>query len=162
MNRCKRRRKQHQQGTLGGWLIIVLILLGVSSIELLLRTSLLWHGVTTQGVITDVGTFSCGDQGTLPGEAFSVRFTDRTGQVHTSTFQSCDWGSPNDYAAPSNTSPGSSITIVYLPDDPTTIAPSNGLNTTIQFHLFFVVSFSLIALVLLPLWIRKQSRNHQK
>ena len=142
---------RRKQLPLGGWLIVVLIALGHIVLRLQPSTSLLWHGVITQGVIAGVKTVSCGSR--REGQGFSARFTDQTGQAHTSTFRSCDYGEPI------NTSPGSSITIVYLPDDPTTIARSGGLLFSVWTRLIFTILFGLLTLILLPLWIRKQIRK---
>ena len=49
---------------LGGWLIIALLLLGAFAIITLPKLSLLWQGVTTQGVTTDERLGTCGKHGT--------------------------------------------------------------------------------------------------
>jgi flagellar biosynthesis/type III secretory pathway M-ring protein FliF/YscJ len=134
---------------LGGWLLLVLSFLGFSAIGLQSSTNLLWHGIAAQGVITNSEAIKCGKYET--GNAFSVQFTDQTGQAHTSTISQCTY---NDFTA----SPGDSVTIVYLPNDPTQIAPSNGLPAHIQFDGFMSILLGLITLILLPLWIRKRIR----
>ena len=141
---------RRRQLPLGGWLIGVLIALGFFVLRMLSSTSLLWHGVTTQGVITGVGTVSCGRSGTV--QEFSVQFTDHTGQVDISTISQCEYSN-------FNASPRASVTIVYLPDDPTEIAPPDGLLANVQFELFISILLGLIMLILLPLWIRKRSRK---
>lgn len=94
---------------LGGWLIVVLIALGYFALRMLSSTSLLWHGVTTKGVITSVGTESCGRSST--GPVYSIQFTDQTGQTQISPISHCTY---NDFTA----SPRDSITIVHLPMTP--------------------------------------------
>ena len=135
--------------TLGGWLILALFVLGVSAYWLSLRTNLLWHGVTTRGVIVNEQATNCGKSGTK--NIFSVQFTDQTSQAHTSTISQCDYDL--------NASPGDSVTIVYLPDDPTTIAPPDGLLANVQGDLILTILSGLITLILLPLWIRKRIRK---
>ncbi len=141
---------RRKQLTLGGWLIVVLIALGYFALGMLSSTSLLWHGVTTKGVITSVGTGSCGRSST--GPVYSVQFTDQTGQTQTSTISQCTY---NDFTA----SPGDSVTIVYLPDYPTQIAPPNGLLANVQLDVFMSILLGLITLILLPLWISKRIRK---
>jgi Protein of unknown function (DUF3592) len=136
--------------TLGGWLLIALVFLSGFGIKLLSSTSLLWHGVTTHGVITSVGTESCGKSST--GPVYSVQFTDQTGLTQSSTISQCTY---SDFTA----SPGDSVSIVYLPDDPTQIAPPNGLLAHVQLDVFMSIFLGLITLILLPLWIRKRIRN---
>ena len=136
--------------TLGGWLLIALVFLSIFGIRLLSRTSLLWHGVTTHGVITSVGTESCGKSGT--GPVYSVQFTDQTGLTQSSTISHCTY---SDFSA----SPGDSVSIVYLPDDPTQIAPPKGLLAHVQLDVFMSILLGLITLILLPLWIRKLIRT---
>ena len=139
-----------KQLPLGGWLIVLLIVLGFYTLRMLSSTSLLWLGVTTKGVITSVATQSCGRSGTLL--VYSVQFTDQTGQTQTSTISQCDYSG---FTA----SPGDSVTIVYLPDDPTQIAPPNGLLANVQLDVFMYVLLGLITLILLLLWIRKRNRK---
>ena len=57
--------------TLGGWLIVVLITLGYSALRMLPSTSLLWHGVTTRGVIVAEQGITCGRPQT-ERQSFSV------------------------------------------------------------------------------------------
>lgn len=132
---------------LGGCLLIVLFFLIIGVAALLSSTNLLSHGVTTQGVITNQGTVGCGRSGTKL--EFWVQFTDQTGQVHTSTISQCDYSG-------FNASPGDSVAIVYLPDDPTTIAPPDGLMGNVQVGLGTTIFLGIITLILLPLWIRKR------
>ena len=134
---------------LGGWLLLVLLVLGILAIRLLSGTNLLWHGVAAQGVIVNEQATSCGRSGTK--NIFSVQFTDQTGQAHTSTISQCDYDL--------NASPGDSVTIVYLSDDPTTIAPPDGLLANVRGNLILTILSGLITLVLLPLWIRKRIRK---
>ena len=141
-----------KQPTLGGWLLLALLGLGIFATYLILDTSLFWRGVTTQGVITDVATVNCMRRSGGMGQEFSVQFTDRAGQVHTSTISQCDYSG-------FNASAGNSVVIVYLPDDPTMIAPPDGLLTHVQFDLIVTILCGLITLILLPLWIRKRIRK---
>jgi hypothetical protein len=136
--------------SLGGWLLLVLLILGISAIRLLSDTNLLWHGVVTQGVIVNEQAISCWRSGTK--NIFSIQFTDLTGQVSTSTISQCDYSG-------FHASSGDSITIVYLPDDPTTIAPPDGLHANVQGNLIATILCGLITLILLPLWIRKRIRK---
>ncbi|SRR6266567_5154016 len=143
---------RRKRPTLGGWLLFALIGIGFCALELLSQTNLLWHGITTQGVITGVGTVSCGGKHPSRRQAFSVQFTDRTGLTYISTISQCDYGG-------FNASPGESVTIVYLPNAPTTIAPPDGLLTSVQFYLLGTILSGLITLLLLPFWIRKRIRK---
>ena len=63
--------------SLGGWLLAAFLACGYFTISLLSSTTLLWQGVTTKGVITLVGTESCGRSRT--GAVYSIQFTDQTG-----------------------------------------------------------------------------------
>ena len=137
------------QITLGYWLLACLLILGFFVILLLSNTNLLRNGVTTQGVIVNYQAIYCGKSGTK--NIFSVRFTDQTGQAHTSTISQCDNSDFNAY-------PGTSVTIVYLPDDPTMIATPDGLLYKVRFDLIGIILCGLITLILLPLWIRKRIR----
>jgi hypothetical protein len=142
-----------KRSTLGGWLLFALIGIGFCALKLLPQTNLFWHGITTQGVITGVGTVYCGGWHPMTSqEKFSVQFTDRTGQGYTSTISQCDYEG-------FNASPGNSVAIVYLPDNPTEIAPPDGLLTNVQLYLFGTILYGLITLLLLPFWIRKQIRT---
>jgi len=141
--------------SLGCWLILVLISLGVFACLTLLvglpEISLLWrHGVTTQGVITDESFGGCGRHGS--GDFISVQFTDQTGQVHTSSFDNCSYSFPNP-------SYGGSITIVYSPDNPTVIAPSGRFPIDAFFIVSMTILMGLLTLILLPRWIRKRARK---
>jgi Protein of unknown function (DUF3592) len=139
-----------KQLTLSGGLLLFLFALGIFAIQLLSDTSLLWHGVTTQGVIVDEQATSCWKRGTK--NILSVAFTDQTGLVHTRTISQCDYEG-------FNASPGDSVTIVYLPNDPTVFAPPDGLLDHIQVDLILTILLGLITLFLLPLWIREQIRK---
>ena len=98
---------------LGCALLFFLFVRGFVARELLSLTSLLWHGVTTQGVITDEEGRNGGKHW---GQNLSAQCPDQTGQAYTSTFSRCAYG------VSSATSPGSSLTIVYASDNPTTTA----------------------------------------
>jgi hypothetical protein len=136
--------------TLGGWLLLVFLLLGYCAVALLSSTFLLWHGVPTQGVIFNVQTFGCGSRsGSGSKKLFTVQFTDRSGQAHSSTIDQCTYSN-------FNASPGDTVTIVYLPNDPITIAPPGELLANAQFELIGTILSGLITLILLPLWIRKR------
>jgi len=138
--------------TSGGWLLLVLLILGAFAIALLQDTYQLWHGVTARGVITGVGTVDCGNYKHHDQElTYSVRFIDQTGQAHTSTISQCD--------SSLNASPGDSVTIVYLPDDPTTIMLPDIPLTNVRIDLSAIIFCGLITLLLLPLWIRKRIRQ---
>jgi Protein of unknown function (DUF3592) len=138
--------------TLGGWLLLTLSAFGLFLYWLLLSTTLLRQGVTTQGVITGVGTVNCGGKTSRWRQKFSVEFIDRTGQGYTSTISQCHY-------AGFNASPGDSVAIVYLPDNPTEIAPPDGLMSNVQNDLNGTILSGLITLILLPLWIRKRIRR---
>ncbi len=133
--------------TLGGWLVLVLVLFCVSLYGLLSRTNLLWHGVTTRGVIVAEQGITCGRSHTKQ-QNFSVQFTDQAGQTRVGTISQCDYDL--------NASPGDSVAIVYLPNDPTEIAPPDSLIANVQGNLIFTILSGLITLILLPLWIRKR------
>ena len=78
-----------------------------------------------------------------------MQFTDRTEHGYTSTISQCRY-------AGFDASPGDSVTIVYLPDHPTEIAPPDGLVSNVQNDLNGTILCGLITLILLPLWIRKR------
>src|SRR5215472_4974230 len=88
-------------------LLLLLLLLGISAIELLVSTSLLWWGVAGQAVITGVVSVVCSKSSDR--HLFSLQFTDRTGRGYTGTISQCDYET---FTA----SPGDSVAIVYLPD----------------------------------------------
>jgi uncharacterized protein DUF3592 len=136
--------------TLGGLLLLLLFLLGFTALSIPLSLNPLWHGVKTQGVITGVGKAICSLKST--GQVFSVQFTDQTGQVHTSTISQCDYGG-------FNASPGSSVSIVYLPNDPSVIYPPDELMSHFQSGLTVSILLGIITLFLLPLWITKRIRK---
>ena len=137
----------HKWPTLGGWLIITLFAIGLSAYGLQFQSNLLWHGVAAQGVVTDVETVSCGRSGT--GQVFSIQFTDRAGQAHTSTISRCDY-------ANFNASLGDSVAIVYLPNDPTVIAPPGEPILNTRVFLILTILLILTELVLLGVWIRRR------
>jgi hypothetical protein len=83
------------------------------------------------------------------GQEFSVRFTDQTGRVHTSTIKQCVFSS---FTA----SVGDSVAIVYLPDDPTVITQPYGLISNVWGELSGTILCGFITLILLSLWIRKR------
>ena len=135
--------------TLGGWLLIALIAFVLSLFMLLSSTSLLWYGITTQGVIVGENTARCGKYGGVRN-GFTVQFTDRTGQVHVSGISQCDYPG-------FNASPGDSVTIVYVPGDPRIAPPDpDVLIASVQNWLSLTILTGLLTLILLPLWIRKQ------
>lgn len=135
---------------LGGWLIVVLIASGYYALRMLSSTTLLWYGVAAQGVIVNEQGIRCGKSSS--GQEFSVQFTDQTtGLAATSTISQCDY---SDF----NASPGDKVAIVYLPDDPSQIAPPDGLLANVKFFLIMSILCGLITLILLPLWIRKRIR----
>lgn len=141
---------RRKQLTLGGWLLIVFLILGIFAYRLLSSTNLLWHGVATKGIIVTEQPISCGKSGMR--NIFSIQFTTQTGQAHTSSISQCDF-------ADFNASPGDSVSIVYLPDDPTTIAPPDGLLTSVRGDLIATILSGLLTLILLPFWIRKRIRK---
>lgn len=136
---------------LGGWLLLALTAFGLFLYTLLSNTNLLRQGVTTQAVITAVRPVKCGGKTPYWGQKFSVQFTDRTGQGYSSTISQCLY-------AGFNASLGDSVTIVYLPDNPTELAPPDGLVSNVQNDLNGTILFGLITLLLLPFWIRKIRR----
>jgi Protein of unknown function (DUF3592) len=138
--------------SLGGWLLITLFAFGLFLYWLLLGTTLLRQGVTTQGVITGAEAVNCGGKTSRWRQKFSVEFTDRIGQGYTSTISQCHYEGFNAF-------PGDSVAIVYLPDNPTEIAPPDGLVSTVQNDLNGTILCGLITLILLPLWIRKRIRK---
>ena len=140
---------RRRQLPLGGWLLFAILGFVVSIYVLLSGTDLLWHGVTTRGVIVAEQSVTCGRSQTEQ-KNFSVQFTDQEGQTEVSTISQCSY----DLSA----SPGESVTIVYLPNDPTVIAPPNGLIGNIQSGLSFIIILGLITPILLALWIRKRIR----
>lgn len=136
--------------TLGFWLIIFLGVLGFFALELLFNTFLLWHGVTVQGVITDERSTICKTFGSE--KIFSVWFYDQAGRSYHGTISQCDY-------IGFNASPGDWVTLVYLPESPTTIAPPDELITNVQGQLVVTPFCGFITLVLLLLWIRKRIRR---
>jgi hypothetical protein len=134
---------------LGGWLIASFLAFGYFTISLVSSTILLWQGMSTKGVITLIGTESCGRS--RSGAVYSVQFTDQNGQVYESTISQCTYSG---FSA----SVGDSVTIVYLPSNPSQIAPPNGLLANVQLDLFLSILLGLLTLILLPLWIRKRRR----
>src|SRR5215472_13699324 len=115
---------------LGGWLLVVLCVFGYFVISLLSSTTLFWQGVTTKGVVTLIGSESCGRSST--GAVYSVQFTDQEGHVYTRTINDCTYGGFTTFV-------GSSVTIVYLPSDPSQIAPPDALLTKVQLDLFLSI-----------------------
>jgi hypothetical protein len=130
---------------------ISFVILGLcfAIIELLANTNLLRNGVTTQGLITNVvEDRNCGQDNE---QTYSVRFVDQTGQVYTGTFSSCDYS----FDAPL----GSSVAITYLPDTPTTIAPSNSISDTTIRYLIGIILIGGVSLIILIDWIIKRMRK---
>jgi hypothetical protein len=113
-------------------------------------TQLLWHGVPAQGTIIGAQATNCSK---TFGVEYAVRFTDRVGQAYTATFRSCDYGSP------ANLSPGDAIAILYLPDNPTVIAPPAPLPSQIQFGVDGIIFFSFCQLLILGIWIGSRLRR---
>jgi hypothetical protein len=136
--------------TLGYWLAIILVVQGIFAVKLVLDTLLLWHGVAAQGVIVDERSTSC--TRAITGHIFSVWFYDQAGREHHGTISQCDY-------LGFNVSPGDRVTLVYLPDNPTMIAPPDELSSTIQSNLDVTILLSLITLILLIFWIRKRIRR---
>src|ERR1700730_17352586 len=143
---------RRQSISLGGGLLIALFFFCWSAIGWLSTTNLLRHGVTAQGAIVGKQTISCGKTGTK--NIFSVQFTDRTGQGHTSTISQCSYSF--------DASSGDSVTIVYLPNNPTQIAPPDQLMSMVQFSLNSTIFSGLITLILLPFWMRKRMRKPER
>ena len=143
---------------LGYWLSFFGLLMIGFALYTLSLTNLLWHGVAAQGVITNSEAVACGStRSHYQGLIYSVRYTDQTGQAHIDTISQCD----ENYIG-LNVSPGDSVAIVYLPDDPTTIAPHASLGQIFYNSLFYLVCtivFGFITLILLRLWIRKRLRE---
>lgn len=140
------------QFTLSRVLLLVLVVFILSLFWLLQSTSLLWLGVTTQGVITGVETDVCAGRPANREQKFSVQFTDRTGQTQIGTFSQCDYSG---FSA----SPGDSVAIVYLPNDPNVIAPPDVLLADVQVDLIVTILSGLTMPILLALWIRRQNRK---
>src|SRR6266699_4455217 len=92
--------------TLGGWLLLTLCAFGLFLYLLLQGTTLLRQGVTTQGVITGVGTVNCGGDQEDWRQKFSVQFTDRTKHGYTSTISQCRYEG-------FDASPGDSVTFFF-------------------------------------------------
>jgi Protein of unknown function (DUF3592) len=97
---------------------ILAVLVGLFILLAWSHIRLLQSGAPVQGTIVDAQSIGCGK---FRGVNYAVQFTDRAGQIHTATFDTCQ------FSAPSNMSRGDSITIVYLPDNPTMIAPRDGV-----------------------------------
>ena len=150
-----KRRKLSNWGAV--WLL-VLTALGVSALFLLVSlpelSLLLRHGATAEGVITSATGFCSGETQSL---SISVRFTDQTGQAHTSSFNGCDYGFQPSFIG--NTPFPGTVTIVYLPDNPTVIAPAGLLPKGALISLSSTILMGLLALILLPFWIRKRIRK---
>jgi hypothetical protein len=139
-----------RKGTLGYMLIFALFAFGIFAIVTLSNTNFLRNGVAAQGVVTGVVSVSCRKSETKTG--FTVKFTDRTGQIHTGIIDNCAYA---DFDA----SPGDSVDIVYLPDNPAQIAPPDGLLKNVKGDLFFTVLTGLITLILLFYWIGRRIRR---
>jgi len=135
--------------TLGRGLLVAFIAFVVAAYWLSVRTNILWRGVTTQGVINNEQVIDCGKNGKKG--IFSVQLTDQIGQAQTSTISQCDYDL--------NASLGDSVTITYLPDDPNTIAPHDQLLEDNLVNLIVAIILGIITLILLPLWIRKQTHK---
>jgi len=137
--------------------ILILALAGIVFGMVLMRdTQLLRSGVEVQGIIVDKQSDSCGRGGR--GQVFSVQFTDRTGQTYTSTFDGCTYSG-------FDASIEDPVTIVYLPDNPTLIAPRDELPIRYQWDLILtVLSFTLLIVfgLLLSLRLRRLIRKQRR
>jgi len=134
---------------LGCWLLFVPVFLAVGISELVSNSYLLQHGVTTQGVILSEGRDVCQQLG---DKSFSVQFTDQSGHEHIGTISQCEHG---DF----NATIGESVTIVYDPNDPTTLEPLNSLKAGTTIWPIYIIVVGLIMLILLFFWIRKRQRR---
>ena len=104
----------------------------------LVRTIYLLHnGISTQGVIIDTKSVGC-PPSRHPVRAFVIEFTDTKGQVRVATL-------PCVYAL--NGSRGDSLSIVYLPDDPTVTGIPNQLNAILALEGMFTAFFVFLLLV---------------
>lgn len=144
------RRKRASLG-----LVIVCLAIAVlfwCIVWLIPETQLARSGVTAQGTVTDVNSGGCGRHGS--GEPITVQFTDQAGQVDTSTFSQCDFGT--------SVNLGESITIVYLPDNPAVIAPRDALPGTYEVHAIIIGAISLVDLVLFSIWIVRRIKKQRQ
>ncbi len=129
---------------LGGYLLLALFFVGLFGLQWLYYAIFISNGVRTQGVIVNTHVVDCGKG---KSDAVSVRFTDRGGQVHTGIEGGCP--------QPLHGSPGDSVTIVYDPNNPSKIASPDDA----QYFVPWTILSGLIALLLLPFWIRKRMRK---
>lgn len=145
----------HRRKTLpvGAGLLLCFLIFGVALLATLSSTNLLRNGVPAQGVVTGITLGSCGKSGSRP--VFSVQFTDRAGQEHTSVITQCVY---RDFDA----SVGDSVALVYLPDDPTQIAPPDSLLRNVKLGIIVTVFAGIITLILLILWVRKRIRKSRE
>ncbi len=127
-------------------LFIVLFIVGT-----ILTSDALQPWNATQGTIVGVQVIQC--KGTQ-GAEYAVRFTDRAGQVHTATYQACGY-----FGVPTNLSPGDSISIIYLPDNPTVIAAPTEPSGNFQFGVCGAIFFGFCQLLILGFWIRAWIRR---
>ncbi|HEY6540385.1 MAG TPA: DUF3592 domain-containing protein [Ktedonobacteraceae bacterium] len=108
-------------------------------------------GVTAQGIVVGVSGPGSGGKCHL---SYAVQFTDRAGHVHTATISPCDLSAPS-------LSVGESITILYLPDNPTAILVATQLNGPgVQITTGFVIGLGCFDLILLAsgiFWLLKAS-----
>lgn len=107
------------------------------------KTQLMISGIVEQGSIVTVDQSGCGKSGI--GEPASVQFADQSGQFDTSTFSQCFYGS--------SYNPGDSITIVYLPGDPSVVAPRDELPLAYWIHAGQIILLGVIELPLLSVWL---------
>ena len=135
---------------LGFWLVFALFGLGVALIGWISAANTSSNGITTQGTVLSEQSISCGKSGIK--NSFSVQFTDQTGQTQTSTISQCDY-------ADFNASIGDSVTIIYPPNDPTTIATPDEVHNNVNTNRFFTIISIPVVLILLTLWIRKRIRT---
>jgi hypothetical protein len=142
------RRKEEQtmnrkQGCWVGLFGLSLIFFLGFAFVLLSSTNLLLHGNLTQGTVVAVKSSRCGK---AHEQSVWVRFIAQSGHTYISTVNRCN--ALTLYTA----SPGDSVPIVYLPDDPTMIALVGDL-------LQPVIGTILFGLILLILGISKALRK---
>lgn len=144
---------RRKRGSLGSLIIcLAIVSLFWCIVWLIPETQLARSGVTAQGTVTDVNSGGCGRHGS--GEPITVQFTDQAGQLHTSTFSQCDFGT--------SVNLGESITIVYLPDNPSMIAPRDALPSTYQLHAIIIGAIGFVDLVLFSIWIVRRIKKQRR
>ena len=138
---------------LGLCLFFSLLFFGIFLIGTFLDTNFLRTGVPAQGVVTNSISMKCGKSGLKPD--FSVQFNDRAGQQHSGIISKCVY--PDFDAAV-----GDTVAIVYLPDDPTQIAPPDGLLKNVKLAIILTILSGILTLTLLYLWIGKRIRKSRE